>query len=171
MTAPRTTQAHTTKQQWAFGLTAFAAVMLMIVGILNIFRGIMAIAQDDVFITTPNYVFKFDLAGWGWVHLILGAVAVIIGLGLFQTALWARIAGLVIAALIIIANFLSMPYSPVWSIVMIAFSAFVIWALCLNPRGDAGATRPGGPSGPAGTPGTPGTTGMTGSSGTAGPMV
>ncbi|MFE0513652.1 hypothetical protein [Streptomyces sp. NPDC058964] len=134
MTAPRsTTQARTTKQQWAFGLTAFAAVMLMIAGILDIFRGIMAIAQDNVFITTPNYVFKFDLTGWGWIHLILGAVAVIVSLGLFQTAVWARVAGVTIAGLLIIANFLSMPYYPVWSIVMIAFSGFVIWALCVSP--------------------------------------
>ncbi|MFJ3230950.1 hypothetical protein [Streptomyces sp. NPDC086787] len=166
MTAPRTThtQARTAKQQWAYGLTAFAAVMLMIVGILDIFRGIMAIAQDDVFVTTPNYVFKFDLTGWGWVHLILGAVAVIIGLGLFQTQMWARVAGVTIAGLIIIANFLSMPYSPVWSIVMIAFSAFIIWALCVNPRGDSSAAPPGTGTGT-------GTAGMSGPAGTSGPTV
>ncbi|MEV0185257.1 hypothetical protein AB0I54_39190 [Streptomyces sp. NPDC050625] len=134
MTAPRsTTQVQTTKQQWAAGLTAFAAVMLMIAGILDVFRGIMAIARDDVFVTTPNYAFKFDLSGWGWVHLILGAVAVIVGLGLFQRSMWARVAGVTIAGLLIIANFLSLPYYPIWSIVMIAFSGFVIWALCVSP--------------------------------------
>jgi hypothetical protein len=135
MTAPRsTTQVQTTKQQWAGGLTAFAAVMLMIAGILDVFRGIMAIAQDDVFVTTPNYAFKFDLSGWGWVHLILGAVAVIVSLGLFQRSTWGRVAGVTIAGLLIIANFLSLPYYPVWSIVVIAMSGFVIWALCVVRR-------------------------------------
>lgn len=119
------------KQQFAEGLTAFAAVMLAIIGVLDICRGIMAIVKDEVFITTPNYIFAFDLTGWGWVHLVLGAVAVVVALGLFRRMMWARVTGIVLAALVVIANFLSLPYFPVWSLVMIAFSGFVIWALCV----------------------------------------
>ncbi|MER6960473.1 MULTISPECIES: hypothetical protein [unclassified Streptomyces] len=126
------TDSHAAKRHWAAGLTVFAAVTLMITGVLDIFRGIMGIAEDDVFVTTPNYVFQFDLTGWGWLHLALGAVAVIVSLGLFQSALWARIGGVAIAGLIIIANFLSLPYYPVWSVVTIALSGFIIWALCVD---------------------------------------
>ncbi|MFE9680258.1 hypothetical protein ACFYXC_35950 [Streptomyces sp. NPDC002701] len=125
------TQTHSAERPWAEGLTAFAAVMLMIAGVLDICRGIMAIAEDDVFVTTRDYVFQFDLTGWGWVHLVLGALAVLVSFGLFKAALWARVAGIAIAGLVIIANFLSLPYYPVWSIVMIAFSGFIIWALCV----------------------------------------
>ncbi|RZU17821.1 hypothetical protein [Streptomyces sp. BK239] len=130
---------HTTsaKQQWAQGLTVFAAVLLMLAGVLDIFRGIMGIAEDDVFVTTRNYVFQFDLTGWGWIHLILGAIAVVVSMGLFQGAMWARVAGITIAGLIVIANFLSLPYYPVWSVVMIAFSGFVIWALCVGGRDES----------------------------------
>ncbi|KAB1148193.1 hypothetical protein F7R91_09820 [Streptomyces luteolifulvus] len=131
MTATHTPRAHTARRQWAQGLTVFAAVMLMIAGLLDIFRGIMGIAEDDVFVATRNYVFEFDLTGWGWIHVILGAVAVIVSLGLFQAAMWARVIGVGIAGLIIIANFLDLPYYPVWSIVMIAMSGFIIWALCV----------------------------------------
>ncbi|MEV7792919.1 hypothetical protein [Streptomyces sp. NPDC087512] len=127
---------HTARQEWATGLTAFAAVMLFLVGLLDVFRGIMGIAQDDVFVTTPSYVFRFDLTGWGWVHLALGAVAVAVSVGLLMTAMWARVAGVAIAGLVIIANFLSLPYYPVWSVVMITISGFVIWALCVVQRGD-----------------------------------
>ena len=134
MTATHSQSAHTAKQEWATGLTAFAAVMLFLVGLLDIFRGIMAIAEDDIFLTTRNYVFEFDLTGWGWVHLALGAVAVIVSIGLLRTATWARVAGVAIAGLVIIANFLSLPYYPVWSVVMIAISGFIIWALCVVPR-------------------------------------
>ncbi|MFR0354980.1 DUF7144 family membrane protein [Streptomyces sediminimaris] len=130
------THRESAKQQWASGLTIFGAVMLTIAGLLGIFRGIMAIAKDDVFVTTPNYVFQFDLTGWGWVHLILGAVAVGVSFGLFQAATWARVSGVAIAGLIIIANFLSLPYYPVWSVVVIAFSGFIIWALCVVKRED-----------------------------------
>jgi hypothetical protein len=120
----------------AAGLTVFAAVMLFIAGFLDIFRGIMAIAEDDVFVSTPNYVFKFDLTSWGWIHLALGVISVIVGLGLFATATWARVGGVAIAALLIIANFLSIPYYPVWSLTLIAMFAFVIWALCVVRRDD-----------------------------------
>ncbi|WP_327313685.1 DUF7144 family membrane protein [Streptomyces sp. NBC_01235] len=122
---------HAAKQHWAEGLMIFAAVTLMLSGVLDIFRGIMGIAEDDIFVTTRNYVFQYDLTGWGWIHLALGAVAVIVSLGLFQAAMWARVAGVAIAGLIVIANFLSLPQYPIWSVVMIAFSAFVIWALCV----------------------------------------
>jgi hypothetical protein len=108
--------------------------MLFLVGLLDIFRGIMAIAEDDIFVTTRDYVFQFDLTGWGWIHLALGVVAVIVIVGLFRTAMWARIAGVAIAGLVIIANFLSLPYYPVWSVVMIALSGFIIWALCVVQR-------------------------------------
>ncbi|MFI9587356.1 hypothetical protein ACIHCQ_37315 [Streptomyces sp. NPDC052236] len=136
MTATPTRPAPTAKQDTASGLTAFASVMLFIVGVLDIFRGIMAIAEDDIFVTTRNYVFEFDLTSWGWIHLALGVIAVIVSIGLLQTAMWARVAGVVIAGLVIIANFLSLPYYPVWSVVMIALSGAIIWALCVVRRGD-----------------------------------
>jgi hypothetical protein len=136
MTATHTRPEHTAKQEWATGLTAFAAVMLFLVGLLDIFRGIMAIAEDDIFLTTSNYVFEFDLTGWGWVHLALGVVAVIVSIGLLQTAAWARVAGVAIGGLVIVANFLSLPYYPVWSVVMITISGFIIWALCVVQRGN-----------------------------------
>ncbi|MGN9789817.1 DUF7144 family membrane protein [Streptomyces sp. OZ13] len=136
MTATHTRPTDTAKQEWATGLTVFAAVMLFLVGVLDIFRGIMAIAEDDIFVTTPNYVFEFDLTSWGWIHLVLGALAVIVSIGLLRTATWARVTGVGIAGLVIIGNFLSLPYYPVWSIVMIALSGFIIWALCVVERGN-----------------------------------
>ncbi|MFF7852907.1 hypothetical protein [Streptomyces sp. NPDC007904] len=138
MTATHGAHAPSAKRQWAEGLTVFAAVTLMIAGVLDVLRGIMGIAEDDVFVTTQDYVFAFDLTGWGWIHLVLGALAVIVSLGLFREATWARVAGVAIAGLVIIANFLSLPYYPVWSVVMIAFSGFIIWALCVS-RSGAGA--------------------------------
>ncbi|MPY58605.1 DUF7144 family membrane protein [Streptomyces spongiae] len=139
MAATHTRQPNTTRQNWASGLTVFAAVMLMIGGVLAIFRGVMGIAEDDVFVTTQNYVFQFDLTGWGWLHLSLGIVAVLVSFGLLQNSTWARIVGVGIAAFILIANFLSLPYYPVWSVVMIAIAGFVIWALCVGRGREASA--------------------------------
>ncbi|MFE9018801.1 hypothetical protein ACFYNL_09555 [Streptomyces sp. NPDC007808] len=118
----------------AGGLVTFAGVLLFLAGILDLFRGIMAIADDDVYVSTPNYIFKFDLTSWGWIQLALGVIAMAVSAGLFTRATWARVAGVGIAALLIIANFLSIPYYPVWSLTLIAMYAFVIWALCVVRR-------------------------------------
>ncbi|MEW2119447.1 hypothetical protein AB0945_30530 [Streptomyces sp. NPDC005474] len=120
----------------AGGLVTFAGVLLFIAGILDLFRGIMAIANDDVYVSTPNYVFKFDLTSWGWIQLVLGVIAMAVSAGLFSRATWARVVGVGIAGLLIIANFLSIPYYPVWSLTLIALYAFVIWALCVVGRDD-----------------------------------
>ncbi|MFI6566127.1 hypothetical protein [Streptomyces sp. NPDC050534] len=123
-----------TSEAAAGGLVMFAGIMLFIAGILDLFRGIMAIANDNVYLSTPNYVFKFDLTSWGWIQLVLGVVAMGVSAGLFTRAVWARVAGVGIAGLLIIANFLSIPYYPVWSLTLIALYAFVIWALCVVRR-------------------------------------
>ncbi|MGW3989068.1 DUF7144 family membrane protein [Streptomyces sp. NPDC004830] len=134
MSTTSTQPSHRARDEWAGGLTAFAAVMLFLVGLLDVFRGIAGIAEDDIFVTTRDYVFAYDLTGWGWVHLALGVIAVVVSLGLLRTALWARVVGVAIAGLVIIANFLSLPQYPVWSVVMIALSGSIIWALCVVPH-------------------------------------
>ncbi|WP_327174406.1 hypothetical protein OG599_03265 [Streptomyces sp. NBC_01335] len=124
--------ARTTRKTTAFqsGWTAFAGVLMIFGGAMAIFEGIAAIAKDDVFVTTRNYIFQWDLTGWGWVHLILGIVIVLAGCALFTGALWARLVGVVLAGLGALANFLWLPYYPFWSIILIAINIFVIWALC-----------------------------------------
>ncbi|MET7451560.1 hypothetical protein ABZT03_06625 [Streptomyces sp. NPDC005574] len=136
MAATTTHHRSGTTRAGAGGLVMFAGVMLFIAGVLDLFRGIMAIANDDVYVNTPNYVFKFDLTSWGWIQLVLGVIAMAVSAGLFTRATWARVVGIGIAGLLIIANFLSIPYYPVWSLTLIALYAFVIWALCVVGRED-----------------------------------
>jgi hypothetical protein len=136
MTTTHPGGARTSLREWATGVTVFAAVMLMIGGILDIMRGIAEIADDDIFVSTRNYVFEFNLTAWGWIHLALGVLAFVVSFGLFMASTWARVLGVGIAGLVIISNFLSLPYYPVWSIVMIAISGFIIWALCVMRKDD-----------------------------------
>jgi hypothetical protein len=84
---------------------------------------------------TPSHpaAFNVSVSGWGWTHLILGAVVAVAGLCLLLDMTWARVAGVALASLSAIANFLYIPYFPVWSIIVIALDVFVIWAL-LMPR-------------------------------------
>ncbi|MFF8592535.1 hypothetical protein ACF061_14000 [Streptomyces sp. NPDC015220] len=114
---------------WAAGGTVFAGVVLLVDGLLNILKGITAIASNSIYARIGSYVFRFNLTGWGWVLVALGAIAVITGLGLLTDALWARVLGVFMASLSLVANFLWLPYLPLWALISIGLDAWVIWAL------------------------------------------
>lgn len=114
---------------WAVAWTIFAAVWMWILGFMHAIAGFAGIAEDEVLVAAPNYVLQLDTTTWGWIHLILGIVVFIAGFSLFNGAVWARTIGVVLAAISIIGNFSWLPYQPLWSILMIAAGAFVMWAL------------------------------------------
>lgn len=68
------------------------------------------------------------------IHVIVGAITVLAGIGLFSGAVWARTVAVAIAAVSILVNFAWLPYYPLWSILIIAFDMFVIWALTAHGR-------------------------------------
>jgi len=113
----------------AMGFTFFAAVMMIVLGAIDALQGLAAITKQHYYVVAPNYVYKLSVSGWGWLHLILGILVVLAGFGLLSGALWARIVGVVLAVLVIFTNFMWLPYYPVWSIIVIATSVVVIWAL------------------------------------------
>lgn len=117
---------------WAAGGTMFAGVLLLVDGVLGVIKGIAGIASDDVYARINNYVFEFNVTTWGWIHLILGVIIAVVGWGILRGAGWARGAGVGLAALNMIANFMWLPYQPVWAIVSLAIDTFVIWALCTD---------------------------------------
>jgi hypothetical protein len=111
-----------------------AATLLIMVGIWQIFEGIGAIAKDDVFVRGVSYTYKFNLTTWGWIHLILGALMVIAGFGLFTASMWARVLGIAFAVLSAIAQFAFVPYYPLWSLTIVAVDVFIIWSLAVVRR-------------------------------------
>ncbi|MFD8708339.1 hypothetical protein ACFV1W_38150 [Kitasatospora sp. NPDC059648] len=117
------------RKPFATGWTVFAACLMIFGGTMAVLEGIAAVVNDDRYVITGNYVYKFDTTGWGWAHIVLGLVIVLAGFTLFRGALWARILGVVVVGLNMIANFLWLPYYPFWAVVLIAIDVFVIWAL------------------------------------------
>ncbi|MFE3290803.1 hypothetical protein [Rhodococcus sp. NPDC059234] len=117
------------RSQVATGTSIGAAILLVTVGVLQVLQGISAVAKDDVFVVGVSYTYKFDLTSWGWIHIVLGALIVLVGIALFTGAGWARICAIGIAALSLIANFLWLPYYPWWSVLIIALDIVVIWAV------------------------------------------
>ena len=113
--------------------TTFAGTMMMIVGLVEFFQGLVAVINgNQFFVTTPNYVFQLNVTTWGWIHLVLGAVIAVAGLFIFTGNIVARSVGMLLAGLQALANFVWLPYSPLWSIIIIAIDVFIIWSLIVN---------------------------------------
>jgi hypothetical protein len=123
------TSQGSTARAWAVGGMLFAAAMMVMLGIWQIFVGIAAIAEDEFFVVAPNYTYEIDTTTWGWIHLTIGVIVTLAGFFLFTGATWARVVGIALAVLSAIANFFFLPYYPLWAIVIIAANVFVIWAL------------------------------------------
>ena len=130
MTDTRMTQTEE-RTGWT-GWIYFAGTMLLIGGTLSIIYGFVALFNDNwVVFGNTNAVF-LDLTGWGWLHVIIGALVVLAGFGLFTGNILARTLGVVVAAVSMIANFLWLPVYPFWAIIIIVIDALVIWALIVH---------------------------------------
>ncbi|MEU9758995.1 hypothetical protein [Streptomyces sp. NPDC047985] len=129
---PIRTGGHGEASTWAVGGTMFAGVLLLVDGVFGVIKGISGLASDQVYARINNYTFRFDVTSWGWIHLVLGIVLVIIGSSILRGAMWARAAGVVLAAVSLVVNFAWLPYQPLWAIISIAIDTFVIWALCTD---------------------------------------
>ncbi|MFE5753578.1 hypothetical protein ACFQ7I_07705 [Streptomyces massasporeus] len=114
---------------WAAGGLILGGVLMVVYGLFAVLQGIAAIAGDEVYTSFGQYSFEFDLTAWGWIHVIVGVLVVVAGLGLFTGADWARVASAVVVGLALIANFLWLPYQPFWSIIMIVTGLFVLWSV------------------------------------------
>ena len=117
------------------GLAKFAGVLLIISGLWDVVIGISGILADKIFVSTPQYLYAFDLTGWGWVHLILGLVVGGTGIGVLKRMTWARIVGVALASASLLVNFAFLPYYPFWSILVIALDVLIIWQLASQPWG------------------------------------
>jgi len=118
----------------AVGMTVFAGTIMIMIGVMHVFQGIVALVNDTFYVAGEEWVLQLDVTSWGWVHLILGAVVVLAGFFVFRGAVWARTVGVIMAVLSGLASFAWLPYYPVWALVVIALDVFVIWALTVHGR-------------------------------------
>ncbi|MGH3366124.1 MAG: DUF7144 family membrane protein [Nocardioidaceae bacterium] len=118
----------------AVGVIAFAAILMVIGGVFHAVQGLVALLSDGFYIAGEDYIFQFSLTTWGWINLIVGALVLLAGIALFQGAMWARIVGVILVSVSLVASFLWMPYYPLWSLTVVAFDLFVVWALTAHGK-------------------------------------
>ncbi len=96
MTDPRTQATRTQLDTGGIGRAAptgwaaFVGIMLVIVGTFNAIWGLTALFNDEALTVGEQGLIVWDFTAWGWIHLIIGIVMILAGLGLFRGAGWAR---------------------------------------------------------------------------------
>lgn len=112
------------------GRAMFAAILLMIGGILNIIYGIGAIGNAHFFVHDTHYVFG-DLKSWGWITLIIGIIELCASFSLLRGATFGRWLAIIAGSLAAIGALLEIPAYPLWSIAIFALSLWIIHGLFL----------------------------------------
>ena len=119
------------------GWKLFAGIMIIVVGVMNIFDGLVAV-------TNANYLkgvaggsggqlpITNNLKTWGWVVLIWGVLLILVGFLIFSGNIFGRIVGVVVAALNALLQLAFLPHYPLWSFTMILIDVLIIYGLVVH---------------------------------------
>ena len=128
------TDNDTTVTGWV-GWGVFAAVLLIVSGFINVFHGLQAlIGPDTAYFLGEAGLFSLDIQAWGWFHLILGALILLVGFALWAGATWARIIAIILVALNAIAQITLIAAQPWLSLTVLTLDILVIYALTVHGR-------------------------------------
>jgi hypothetical protein len=98
------------------GRAMFAAILLVIVGVLNIIYGIGAVSDAKFYLDDTRLILT-DLHAMGWVLIILGVIQLTGGFSLMSGNAWGRFVGIVGASLGAIGALLAMgEHHPFWEL-------------------------------------------------------
>ena len=111
------------------GWAAFAGVIMFIVGSLNALWGLAGILNDDVVIVGGHGALVADITTWGWIHLLLGSIIALTGLGLLAGSSVARWPAILFVAVNAVAQVVWFPAAPLWAFLMILLDVTIIYQL------------------------------------------
>ena len=113
------------------GWIAFAGMLLVVIGGIDVFQGLIALFEDEYYVPTQAGFLVVDLTGWGWIMVIWGALLVLAGLGLLAGQGWARWFTIVVVTINFFAQlgFIGNSQYPLWALTGIALSVVVLYAL------------------------------------------
>ena len=115
------------------GWIGFAGWVMVIVGMLDIFEGLIAIIRKTYYAFAPGskQLVLFDVRTWGWVMLLWGIAIGLTGMALLAGAGWARWLTIVLVSVNIIGQlgFLGGSSYIVWTLTVIFLNIMVLYAL------------------------------------------
>ena len=120
---------YTTPSRGLAGMVAFAGIMLALIGFMDILQGVTALFNDEYFAVRGGDLLVLDFTAWGWITLIWGVALVAAGFGLLSGRGGARIFALVVVFINMLMQIAFLAAYPIWSTIIIALDAFVLYAL------------------------------------------
>jgi hypothetical protein len=114
------------------GWVYFSGFLMIILGFFQIIAGLAALLNDQYFVALRAHLLVLDYTQWGWIHLILGIVILMAGLSLFNGSTWARIVGVWLAMVNLVAQFAFVSVYPIWSILMMVLDVIIIYSLTVH---------------------------------------
>jgi hypothetical protein len=116
------------------GWVGFAGLLMILIGFLDLFQGLIAIIRDKYYLVTPQQIILFDMTTWGWITLIWGIVVGLAGFALLTGSGWARWFTIVVASLNIIVQlgFVGSSQYPLWALTVLALNVITLYALIVR---------------------------------------
>ena len=116
------------------GWIGFAGMLMLIIGGIDIFQGLIALFEDEYFVVTRAGFLAVDLTAWGWVMIIWGVLLAVGGIGLGAGQAWARWFAILVVSLNIFAQlgFLGNSQYPLWALTALALNVVVLYALTVR---------------------------------------
>jgi hypothetical protein len=103
-----------------------AAILLLFAGMINVFYGIGALDEANVFVGDSRLIFD-DLNTLGWMLIVVGAIQLIAGVSLMGGGGFGRVIGIFAGSLGAIAALLSVGSShPWWSLGVFLLCVYVV---------------------------------------------
>jgi hypothetical protein len=116
------------------GWISFAGWLMVIVGFIDFFEGLIAIIRGSYYAVTPNQIVVVNLTTWGWIMLLWGIVLVLAGLGLLSGSGWARWFTIIVAGLnfILQLGFVGSSSYPLWALTGQALTLVILYAVTVR---------------------------------------
>jgi hypothetical protein len=108
------------------GRVVFAAILLIVVGTLNIIYGIGAVGDANIFVNDTRYVFS-NLHTYGWLLIVLGVIQLTAGFSLMAGNAYGRVIGIFGAGLGAIGALVAVGQgNPWWELGVFALCIYVL---------------------------------------------
>jgi hypothetical protein len=127
------------------GRVVFAAVVLLIVGTINIIYGIGALDDANIFVNDQRFILT-NLNTLGWVLIILGVLQLTGGFSLMAGNVYGRLIGVIGGSLGAIGALLSIGGNyPWWSLGVFFLCVYVVHGIVVYGEEERAAAGPTGP--------------------------
>jgi hypothetical protein len=111
------------------GRAVFVAILLLLVGTLNIIYGIAAVGDANFYVNDTRLILS-NLHTMGWVLIILGVIQLTGGFSLMAGNAWGRFIGIVAGSIGAIGALLSMgDHHPFWELGIFFLCVWIVWGI------------------------------------------